>query len=897
MNCPSSETLEQFLSGSSLDPAAVEAHVAACSNCRSASRSSYPIIRTCAPLGPALDASHRGTVGRPRSCVQVLTDAAAGKRRVCRQKKALRERKAIGPPGTYWVSIGSRKKSAAAAWGWCSAPYDRCRSAAWLQDFEGPKRSQESDPKARARLVHEAQAVARLRHDNVVTVHAVVNPPDDAPYLVMEYVEGGTLATLIRSQGRLDSESAAAILVQVADGLETAHAAGLIHRDIKPSNVLMDAISGRAKITDFGLSRPAERESGLTQDGSLAGTPTYMSPEQARGAADLDRRSDIYSLGVTLYEALTGTVPFHGVPHMVFQQVLSEEPRSPRLLNDRIPRDLETICLKAMAKEPGRRYQTSREIADDLRRWQRGEPIEARPVGRLERGWRACRRRPLVAGLTLAFLLAMTGGLAGISWKWAEAVSERRRTELERDRAVRNFRQAREAVDTYLTQVSDNDVLRSQNLEPLRRELLRTARDFYERFVQQDPDDPDLQADLARAHARLGQITSVLESTPRAIEHYQKMAAIFERLHKAYPQSAIYQKELAESDLKLGESFRTGAGPAAEAKAAFERGRMLYEDLVRAHPREPAFQHGLARSLRNLGHFSVFAMADHRHAEEALSAAREIYDRLPASYANQPTVQFDRALVYSNLAKLYSHTDRPDQHRSASEAAIAILEPLARTHVGNPDYMCYLADSLSELGDSYRCLAQPELAQATLEKAQSACEELATSHPANGYYQHLAADIAYSLASLHYHERHQPEQARVLFHRALDIEQQLATSFPAVAEYMFYLNNLLRDLRDWFGDLARLNAVRDHFKVAIAEYEARAPAENRDRERLNRFYMYCGETQFLLARYSEALADIKKGEFTELQLAAQAASSTPHTAWRIGRGRKGGNKHGARGFG
>ncbi len=288
----------------------------------------------------------------------------------------------------------------------------------------------------------------------------------------MEYLEGGTLAALIGSKGRLEPEEAAAILVQVADGLETAHAAGLIHRDIKPSNILVEPLSGRAKITDFGLARWAEGKSGLTQDGTLAGTPTYMSPEQARGAADLDRRSDIYSLGVTLYEALTGTVPFHGVSHMVFQQVLDEEPRPPRFLNDKIPRDLETICLKAMAKEPGRRYQTARELADDLGRWQRGEPIQARPVGRLERGWRWCRRRPLVASLALALVLVVTGGVAGISWKWAEAVSERRRTERERNRAERNFRQAREAVDTYLTQVSDNDALKTENLEPLRRELL-----------------------------------------------------------------------------------------------------------------------------------------------------------------------------------------------------------------------------------------------------------------------------------------------------------------------------------------------------------------------------------------------------------------------------------------
>ncbi len=200
----------------------------------------------------------------------------------------------------------------------------------------------------------------------------------------------------------------------------------------------------------------------MTQESGIAGTPTHMSPEQARGVKDLDSRSDIYSLGVTLYEALTGTVPFHGAPHMVFQQVLSEEPLALRRLNDNVPRDLETICSKAMAKEPGRRYQRACELADDLRRYRRGEPILARPVGRLERSVSWCRRRPLVAGLLLALTLAIAGGVAGISWNWAEAVRQRRRMEVERDRARRNFRQAREAVDTYLTQVSENGSSRSR---------------------------------------------------------------------------------------------------------------------------------------------------------------------------------------------------------------------------------------------------------------------------------------------------------------------------------------------------------------------------------------------------------------------------------------------------
>jgi eukaryotic-like serine/threonine-protein kinase len=732
-------------------------------------------------------------------------------------------------------------------------------------------RSEETDPNARARLIHEAQAVAKLHHDNVVTVHAVVNPPDDAPYLVMEYLRGANLAAMIQSKGRLEPDEAVAIVVQVAAGLETAHAAGLIHRDIKPSNILVDTLTGRAKITDFGLARNIESVSGLTQEGALAGTPTYMSPEQARGASDLDRRSDIYSLGVTLYQALTGDVPFHGVPHMVFQQVLAEEPRPPRLLNDRLARDLETICLKAMAKEPGRRYQSARKLRDDLGRWQLGEPIRARPVSRLERGWRWARRRPVVAGLALALVLVGTGGVAGISWKWRDAVHERRRAERERDRAQRNFRQAREAVDTYLTQVSDNAVLKSQNLEPLRRELLRTARDFYERFVQQDPADPNIQAELGRAYGRLGLITSILESKPNALDLYQKMGAIFERLHKVYPADPEYQKELAESYLRQGESLRAGTGLRAEPVGAFQRSRELLEELVRAHPGEPTYQYDLARSLRSLGITYIFSLTGrYAQAEEVLLAAREIYGRLPETFAQQPAVQYEHALVLLNLAKLYGYTDRPGQHRVASEAAIALFRPLVHADAGNPDYVFCLIDSLTELADSYRALAQFDLGRSTLNQALHSAEELARAHPTHGYYRHLVADIAYSVASLNYHELHDPAEARRMLQKSLDIEQELLISFPTVAEYAFYLNNITRDVRDWFGDTATLIAVRDRVMAAIRASEGRLGAGQAHDDELVFYYALSSIINGLLARYDEALADARKAGLFESQYDALA---------------------------
>ncbi len=174
----------------------------------------------------------------------------------------------------------------------------------------------------------------------------------------------------------------ARLVAQIADGLDSAHQAGLIHRDVKPNNILIERATGRAKITDFGLAREPGH-SALTREGVVAGTPTYMSPEQARGDASLDHRTDIYGLGITLYESLTGRPPFTGPALAVLRRILEHDPIPPRRLDDAIPRDLETICLKAMAREPARRYQTARELAGDLgATWTAGRfPLARRRLG------------------------------------------------------------------------------------------------------------------------------------------------------------------------------------------------------------------------------------------------------------------------------------------------------------------------------------------------------------------------------------------------------------------------------------------------------------------------------------------------------------------------------------
>jgi hypothetical protein len=329
-----------------------------------------------------------------------------------------------------------------------------------------------------------------LSHPHIVPIYEF-GEHDGAHFLAMRFMEGGTLQ--MRAHRAMEPVEVARLVATITDALQYAHGHGVLHRDLKPGNILIDK-DGRPYVADFGLARVSAEDSDLTVSNAVLGTAPYVAPEvAARGASAATTASDIYGLGTILYELLSGRAPFTGATIAeVLRRVQETEPqslsqvfsesesnlketlrpadeapfekreRSGRTRSVRVPRDLETICLKCLNKEPPKRYSTAQALADDLTRFLRGEPVLARPTGPTERAWRWCRRKPIVAGLMVALFLALTAGLAGVLWQWRRA--ERNATNEARARQFAEAESYTADMNLVLQAWEEGNLRRSQEL-------------------------------------------------------------------------------------------------------------------------------------------------------------------------------------------------------------------------------------------------------------------------------------------------------------------------------------------------------------------------------------------------------------------------------------------------
>ncbi len=453
------------------------------------------------------------------------------------------------------------------------------------------------DPKQLQRFKNEAQAAAQLHHNNIVPVFAI-GYERGVHYYAMQFIEGQSLAAMIRElrdltatgqapladaspalsgdrvapnsveqiaaeerkrvppagsvKASLETATAAAEMPTersahtrrfyrrvaelgktAANALEIAHQQGVIHRDIKPANLLVDA-RGNLWITDFGLAL-FQNEGGITLTGEVLGTLRYMSPEQALGKRALvDRRTDIYSLGVTLYELLTLAPVFDGQDRQeLMQQIANEEPRLPRAVQKSIPVELETVILKAIAKNPIERYATAQEFADDLQRFLEDKPILAKRPTVWDKAMKWSRRHRSFVISAVALLVLITIGSLFAVWFVAgehnETLKAYDQEQKQRKLAEESFRQARRALD-FLTQISDDRLADKPELQKVRRELLEAALEYYQNFIEQRGDDPSLQKELAASYARVASLLSELGADFDSLAASEKARRMYEKL-------------------------------------------------------------------------------------------------------------------------------------------------------------------------------------------------------------------------------------------------------------------------------------------------------------------------------------------------------------------------------
>jgi tetratricopeptide (TPR) repeat protein len=639
--------------------------------------------------------------------------------------------------------------------------------------------SDRARPEEIARFRSDAEAAAHLQHPDFMQIYQV-GEQDGRPYFVLEFAGGGSLAQHIAATPQ-PVRQAAELVERLARAMHYAHERGIVHRDLKPANILLTS-DGMPRITDFGLAKRLDKEMGQTRTGVVMGTPSYMAPEQAEGRTkEITPRTDVYALGAILYELLTGRPPFLAETSLeTVRQVVSEEPVAPARLRPNVPRDLETVCLKCLHKEPARRYASALDLAEDLRRFVVGEPVQARPTSLVERAWKWARRRPALAAL-LAVGTASAAALAVVMLLYnAQLQGERAEAQRARERAQANYEKAREAVDRFYTKVTETKLLNVPRLEALKRDLLQTAGQFYEELVRDRADDPDAVADLGRAYWRLGNITGETASKTEARELLEKALALQEKLARDHPETAEHQSNLAATCTSLG-TLSQRLGETARAGSLLQQARALWEKLARNHPADPFYQHNLAASDHNLGYWCQNT-GDMAAAEQALRRAVAVRERLVREHGDVDLYISALGQTQNTLGLVYYSTGQGDKARAAWQASVKIQQELTARQPQVAEYQKDLAWCLNNLGALDFGAGQFGRAETAWQQAAAVQEKLVRNYPDVFQYQ---SDLALSynhLAALYY-TTGQLAKGEGMFAKALPLQEKLVHDHPAVTTY------------------------------------------------------------------------------------------------------------------
>ncbi len=621
-------------------------------------------------------------------------------------------------------------------------------------------------PENLARFEREARATAALEEEHIVRLHALLLPDNFPPSLVFEYIEGESLKDHLQRQEVIPPQEAVRIAIGIATGLAAAHRVGVIHRDIKPSNVLIATATNRIKIADFGLARFIESEHDNSVEGTLAGTPSYMSPEQIQEPQNVDARSDLYSLGVLLYEVLTGVLPYRGPLRMVLQRRIHEDPQSLRLLNDAIPRDLETICLKAMSRDPARRYQTGLEFIDDLQRWERGRPILARPVSLLEKVWRWSRRNPAIARLSVLVGILLLSSFVGLSWftawlaesKWhaesltQEAHDQAQHAETQRDLALKHLDQMVYEVQNELAARPETRALRKRLLEIALQGLIEV----------QLTGDFSITGAIGTADAlnRLGELANELNDFESARDHFQHALDHLLDLPANYTHQGDTKRAMAMTLCNLGDAQRQ-LSEHELAESHYLKATALLHGLVDSKADgQPLTDRGLAIAHERLGDL-YRDQARWNEAARQYAQSVQFLETRPLPNAEPFTAKRDVAVILQKQGTVELQLNHNDTAADLQGRGHQLLQDILAQDQTGFQSRRDVAVSFSRLAEIKVRQENTEAAYDDFQESSRLLEELMQQDPQHvGLLRDLAStrsrqgEIAYALKRLDEADRH-----------------------------------------------------------------------------------------------------------------------------------------------
>ena len=776
------------------------------------------------------------------------------------------------------------------------------------------------DPLSRTRFLIEAEITGGLEHPGIVPVYGLGHHADGRPYYAMRFIRGDSLKEAIagfHGDGSLKVDPGKRSLalrkllrrfVDVCNAIDYAHGRGVLHRDLKPGNVIVGK-HGETLVVDWGLAKPmghaevggqsdertlmpsSSSGSAETLPGSAIGTPSYMSPEQAAG--DLGRlgpRSDVYSLGATLYCLLTGKAPFEGTDlGTLLREVQEGSFPPPRQVDPSIDRALEAVCLKAMALKPEGRHATARALADDVDRWAADEPVSAwrEPASARARRWMR-RHRSAVTAASAAVLVALVG-LAAVLAVQTRATNDlamangqlrdslareanantslaAANAELTRSRAAVQARYdlAVEAIKTFHTGVSEDFLLKEEAFKELRDRLLRSAADFYGKLgaLLGEEADPASRRSLARSNFELADLTSEVGRKEDALAAHRAVLVTREAL-AAEPEAGPGAKaEVGRSLTKIA-GLLAATGKTEEALTAYRRSESLLAGPAGA---DPAARASLAACRSGMGNL----LAATGRTDEALAAyrlARADQEALAGPPDAAKEARRDLAETITSLGNLLAYTGKFSGAGDAYRQALEILQKLADDHPAVADSRSRLAGGHTSLGNLLRQSGKPSGAGDEFRKALVILQKLADDFPAVTEFRGRLADSHFSLGNLLAYLR-KPSDAGGEYRQALALFQKLADDNPSVTEFRGRLADSHFSLGLALTSTGKLSGAGDEYRQALAIFQKLAddhPTVTEFRSRLalshsnlGNLLAYMGQPSGAGDEYRKALAIRRK---------------------------------------